>query len=172
MKSFSPLLKLCVVTIFSVVLFSCSGDDDGIYFEQSTAIVETTNAAEYSAIESEILTLVNKHRASKGLTSLTPLNIISNVADGHTNYMIEAGKISHDNFPMRSQTLVKNANAKLVGENVAYGYYTAEDVVNGWLNSEDHRAIIEKEDYTHFGISTEACKQSGRNYFTQIFIKK
>lgn len=172
MKFLSPPLKLCVAIIFSFVLFSCSNDEDGIYFDDNSASIETTNAIVYSSIESEILDLVNDHRISIGLSPLTPLSIISSVADGHTDYMIEAGKISHDNFPQRSETLMKNAKAKLVGENVAYGYSTAAGAVNGWLNSEGHKAIIENPNYTHFGISTEACKTTGRNYFTQIFITK
>jgi uncharacterized protein YkwD len=67
--------------------------------------------------------------------------------------------------------LQNNANAKKVGENVAYGYGTAEGVVNGWLNSPAHKKIIETEEYTHFGISTEK-DSSNRNYFTQIFISR
>ncbi|MFZ3273609.1 MAG: CAP domain-containing protein, partial [Lutibacter sp.] len=90
---------------------------------------------------------------------------------GHTDYMIEVGAISHDNFAERAQILMEQAGAKTVGENVAYGFSTAEGVVNGWLNSEGHRKIIENPDYTHFGISTDSNTEN-RNYFTNIFIKK
>jgi uncharacterized protein YkwD len=85
--------------------------------------------------------------------------------------MIEVGQISHDNFAERAQTLMTEAGAKTVGENVAYGFSTAEGVVKGWLNSDGHRKIIENPDYTHFGISMETSSDS-RNYFTNIFIKK
>ena len=67
--------------------------------------------------------------------------------------------------------MVATAGAKSVGENVAYGYKTAEEVVNAWLNSPKHRALIESKNYTHFGISTEAS-ETGSNYFTQMFIKR
>ena len=99
------------------------------------------------------------------------LNIVSVVADNHTNYMVETGKISHDNFDNRSQYLINNANAKSVGENVAFGYSSAEGVFSGWLKSESHKRVIENPYYTHFGISVE-LNAEGRNYFTQIFIKK
>jgi uncharacterized protein YkwD len=85
--------------------------------------------------------------------------------------MIEAGIISHDNFAQRAETLMTEAGAKTVGENVAYGFSTAEGVVKGWLNSDGHRKIIENPDYTHFGISMEISTDN-RNYFTNIFIKK
>lgn len=152
-----------------LVFFSCSKEEDGIYFNETTEVINTN--VSYSAIESEILDLVNEYRQDKGLNSLTALTIISGVADGHTNYMVETGEVSHDNFSQRAETLINNAGAKEVAENVAYGYNSAQGVLNGWLNSEEHKQIIENEQYTHFGISTESNNE-GRNYFTQIFIKK
>jgi len=166
----TPTLKISLVALLSFVLFSCSNEDEGIYFDTTSEVL--TADATYSAIESEVLDLVNQHRTSIGLTILKPLDIVSNTADDHTNYMIETGEISHDNFQKRSQILMEKANAKKVGENVAYGYSSAQGAVNGWLNSEGHKAVIENTKYTHFGISTEKCKITGRNYFTQIFISK
>jgi uncharacterized protein YkwD len=163
------ILKLSLVVFLSFVLFSCSKEDDGIYLNQ-TAEVANKNVT-YSKIENDILDLVNAHRTSLGLSTLSKLNVVSGVADGHTEYMIETGTISHDNFDERAQELMDNAGAKSVAENVAYGYTTAESVVNGWLNSSEHKAIIENPNFTHFGISTEA-NSDGRNFFTQMFIKK
>lgn len=167
MKSIAPqLLSMLLCTVF---LFSCSPEDDGIYFNESSEVINTT--VSYSGMETDILTLVNEYRINQGLSSLTTLNIISGVADGHTNYMISTGTVSHDNFDSRAQALITNANAKKVSENVAYGYGTAQGVVNAWLNSPDHKKAIDDPKNTHFGISTE-CNSEGRNYFTQIFIQK
>ena len=102
---------------------------------------------------------------------MTRLNIISGVADGHTDYMVKKGVVNHDNFNFRTETLTNKAGATSVGENVAFGFSSAQGVLNGWLNSEEHKKIIENENYTHFGISTESNSE-GRNYFTQIFISK
>lgn len=167
----TPTLKICFIILFSFAFFSCSPDEDGIYFDDTSTNALKTSKTEYSVIEAEILSLVNTHRESLGLSELTPLSIVSNVADTHTNYMIETGKVSHDNFSERSQNLIENAKAKSVGENVAYGFSSAKGVVNGWLNSDGHRKIIENPNYTHFGISTES-NNNGRNYFTHIFIDK
>lgn len=167
MKTHAP--KLFALLLLTTLLFSCSKEEDGVYFNANS---EVTNAkVVYSPMESEIISLVNAHRTAMGLNALNTLNLVSGVADGHTDYMIEAGTISHDNFAARSQTLMEQAGAKTVGENVAYGYSTAQGVVTGWLNSEGHRKIIENPDYTHFGISTDSNTEN-RNYFTNIFIKK
>ena len=164
MKTFH--LKL-VQIIFAGLLFgSCMPEEDGIYFEK---IAESK--FEYSTIELEILDLVNNYRATKNLPQLTKHNFISSVAATHTNYMLQTGVVSHDNFPERNENLVTNENAKKVGENVAYGFSSARGVVNAWIKSDGHRAIIENESYTHFGISTEK-NEDGKYFFTHMFIEK
>ncbi len=171
MKTLTP--KLLTLILVSTLLFSCAKEDDGIYFDAVSENIneDLTKNVNYSKIEIDILTIVNSYRESIGINKLTSLDIISGVADGHTNYMIQEGKISHDNFSQRAETLMYQASAKSVAENVAYGYNSAQAVVDGWLGSETHRALIENPNFTHFGISTEA-NADGRNYFTQMFIKK
>jgi len=170
MKSLT--LYLLSFIFIGSLLISCSQEDDGIYFNETIETNETINTdVSYSSIETEILDLVNEHRQSLGLKTLTPLSIISGVADGHTDYMVEKGVVNHDYFNERSATLTNKAGAKSVGENVAYGFNSAQAVLNGWLKSTEHKKIIENESYTHFGISTES-NEEGRNYFTQIFIAK
>lgn len=164
MKTFKISSVLILFTF--ILLTSCSPEDDGIYFEELAE-----SKIEYSQIEIEILDLVNDYRIENGLTSLERLNIISTVAESHTNYMAETDQVSHDNFYERHQLLVNNAEAKVVGENVGFGYSSAKGVVNAWINSDSHRLILETENYTHFGIST-AQNSEGRNYFAQIFIER
>jgi uncharacterized protein YkwD len=167
MKSIT--LKLVSIALFTVMLISCSAEEDGIYSGTSYKVEDISLT--YSTIEYEIVYLVNQHRESIGLSSLNTFNLVSREADGHTNYMLEVGELSHDNFGKRSTYLMDNADAIIVAENVAYGFGTAEGVVNAWLNSEKHKATIENPTFTDFGISTEA-NELGRNYFTNIFIKR
>jgi len=167
----STALKFLTFLLLSSFIISCSKEDDGIYFNDVSAVETNAKTVTYTSLELEVLDLVNTHRADLGLNTLEKLDLISSVAEGHTNYMIEQGKASHDNFGQRSEQLMKNANAKTVGENVAYGYTTAESVVKGWLNSDTHRAVLENPNFTHFGISTE-LNTNERNFFTHIFIKK
>lgn len=167
LRVFKPL---SLALIFTLIL-SCSTDDSEIYMDQDQNKLVLPAVKAYTQIEIDILKLVNDHRESIGIAKLASLDIVSNVADQHTAYMITNGTVSHDNFVQRVDQLTKNANAKKVGENVAYGYGTAKGVVNGWLKSDGHRKVIENTDYTHFGISTDTNSEN-RNYFTQIFIKK
>jgi uncharacterized protein YkwD len=84
--------------------------------------------------------------------------------------MIEHDNVSHDNFYQRKTYLVSNVGANKVSENVAYGFTSAESVVNAWLNSDGHRANIEGN-YTDFDISAEQNSE-GKWYYTNIFVKK
>jgi uncharacterized protein YkwD len=38
------------------------------------------------------------------------------------------------------------------GENLAYGFTNAEDTVNGWMNSREHRANLLNQDFTEVGF--------------------
>ena len=158
--------KLVIFLFVGILFNSCAPEDDGIYFEKISE-----SKSEYTDIELEILDLVNDYRTSKGLNTLIKLDIISSVALSHTNYMVETGEVNHANFPQRNENLIINAGAKSVGENVAYGYSSAKGVVHAWIKSDGHRAIIENEKYTHFGISTKQ-NSKGRNFFTHMFIRQ
>ena len=159
-------LKLVLFAFLCTVLVSCSNEDDGIYFNEINEV-----KVEYSSMELEILDLINNHRTAIGLHTLKSMDVISSVALSHSEYMVEINEVNHDYFPERQENLVLKANAKSVGENVAYGYNTSQGVVYAWLNSDGHRAIIENKKYTHFGISIEKNSE-GKNYFTQMFINQ
>ena len=84
--------------------------------------------------------------------------------------MIEQNQVSHDNFYERKTFLTANTGAKAVSENVAYGFTSAQSVVNAWLNSEGHKQNIEGN-FSDFDISAEK-NADGKWYYTNIFIKK
>lgn len=161
------LTKVSLLTLLAVLSYSCSTDTID---EKAEAIELSLVTPETKAIEVEILENINNHRLSIGLTPLSNMEIVKSVAFSHTDYMLDTGEVSHDNFYTRSNYLKKNAGAKEVSENVAYGYSTARTVVNAWLKSEGHRATIEG-DYTYCDVSAEK-NEKGRWYFTNIFIKK
>lgn len=149
-------LKYGLVILMMASMMSCS-EDDG-----DEILVETS-------ITDEILKLVNAHRESKGLEKLVRNATADNLAIDHSKYMIAQDKISHDNFKARTDNLKRNENAKGTGENVAYGYNTAEKVVTAWLNSSGHKENIEGN-FTHTGIS--AVQNSDNTYFfTQLFYR-
>ena len=104
------------------------------------------------------------------LLSISTISCAKESIESHNYYMLEVGKVSHDNFGARYENLVEAVGAKSVSENVGFGYRTAEAVVNAWLNSDGHKKNIEGN-HSHFGVSV-VDDAEGRNYFTNIFIRK
>ena len=121
-------------------------------------------------IEMDISKLINEYRISIEVSPCILNNTISLVARGHTLEMIELNTIGHFGFPDRYQTLVVELDIRSMGENVAYGYSTAESFVNAWIHSPNHLNILSSPIFTHFGISV-VQDESGRYYATQIFTK-
>ena len=161
------LIKYSLICALAITVFSCSTDSpeaapNNLELKASTIKVKS--------IEVETLDLINDYRLSIGLNPLESMTIVKSVAKTHTDYMVEVNQVNHDDFYQRSTYLKENAGATKVSENVAYGYTSAESVVNAWLKSDSHRANIEG-DFTNFDISAEQ-NSDGKWYYTNIFIKK
>lgn len=166
-KITKPILLLFMCTF---LLTSCSKDSINEEVDSFDQLATKKVDYNYSLMELEILERINIYRTVKGLNELELITEISLEAENHNSYMIDNSEVSHDNFSERASFLVTEVNAKSVSENIAYGYRTADAVVNAWLKSKDHRKNIEKE-LTHFGISVKQDAE-GKNYYTNIFIKK
>ncbi|WP_428743102.1 CAP domain-containing protein [Tenacibaculum sp.] len=158
-------LKLLVL-FCALILTSCSSSETEIVGntpELSTPISE-------KSIEADILGLINDYRVNNGYSSLSKLQAIKSQTSNHTTYMVEKNEVSHDFFFQRKEYLIENADAVSVAENVAYGYSTADAVVNAWIKSDGHKQNIEG-DYTHFDVTAEKSAD-GKWYFTNIFVKQ
>lgn len=161
-KMFRALLPLAIV--FTMV--SCSSDS-----EETTTDKQVVTTYNYNDTESKLVVLINDYRASLGLNTLEVINHISYKSEEHNYYMIDNNVFNHDYFQQRSDNLIRVLGAERVGENIAYNYQTAEGVFAAWLSSPGHKANIEG-DYTHLGISVTTNPESGRKYYTNMFMKK
>jgi len=167
MKRFTYIFWFLAVS--SISLTSCSKDSLGEELETAelnTGVIPVS----YSSFELNVLDLVNDYRIENGLKELDILDDGSRQAEEHNNHMIEEDEVCHDGFPNRYSALVNSVKAKAVSENVAYGYRTAEAVVNAWIKSEGHRENM-LGNHTHFGISITENSE-GKFYFTNIFVRK
>jgi uncharacterized protein YkwD len=118
----------------------------------------------------QIIVLVNEHRATNGLSDLELSQQTTTQAQSHSENMADGTTpYSHDGFNERFDILVEQINVVAMGENVAYGQTSAEQVMEDWINSEGHRTNIEG-DYTHIGVGV-AQDENGIYFFTQIFVK-
>ena len=158
-------LKCSLLLLFIVALTSCN---DSSFNNENR--ISRDNSLLILNIEKDLFEQINTYRKEIGLTILTSNNEADKSANEHTTYMVSEGKISHDSFNSRASSLAEDTNAIVIKENVAKNYKTAEEAINGWLNSEAHKNTIEG-DFTHTGISIKA-DEKGVLYFTQLFLKK
>lgn len=161
MKVFYPKTWF-IIACFTVLTFtvSCSKDDSQENIEKQEALT----------ISNEIFKLVNTHRVNLGKPVLSKNDLATQLADDHSEYMIAQNELSHDNSDERGFRLINEEQANKVGENVAFKYKNAKEVMEAWLNSSGHKKNIEA-DYTHIGISA-VKNDDGIYYFTQIFFRK
>ncbi len=161
-----PTKSLFAMALCAILICSCSSEPIS---EEHLNTIDLPKAPIAKMIEVEILELINAHRINMGLPQLIEHNTVKAVAYTHTDYMVEANHVSHDNFFLRKNSLIENASATVVSENVAYAYSSATSVVNAWLNSDGHRENIEG-DFDYADISAEQ-DSNGKWYFTNIFMK-
>jgi uncharacterized protein YkwD len=126
-----------------------------------------------SSSEQSIYDRVNHYRQSKNLPPLTIDPIISAQAKAHSERMARVGRIGHDGFNDRVQSVGKEIVYRSAAENVGYsvGYAQPEAIaVEDWIGSPGHQKnMVGRYDLTGIGSVKNA---RGETYFTQIFIRK
>ncbi|MEB3213823.1 MAG: CAP domain-containing protein [Leptolyngbyaceae bacterium] len=129
--------------------------------------------------ESEVLRLTNEFRQQNGLGPLTIDRNLEEAADQHTQNMAQQDFFSHtgkDGSTPSSRTNSAGYETGFVGENIAAGYSTPQQVVDGWINSPGHRANMLNANYNEIGIGyyymqNDTGSVNYYHYWTQVFGK-
>ncbi len=141
-------------------------------------------SADNSDIESQIITLINNYRMANGVAPLAVSGQLNAAADIHSADMVAVSNaygpwvgLQHELFGTAHPEITDRLDAVGYdtwtrsfswGENIAYGYKTALDVVNAWIDSPDHRANILDPSFTETGVSARV-DDTGHLFFTQDF---
>lgn len=134
---------------------------------------QNSNLDSVSAIEKEVVRLVNVERQKNGLNPLELDAELSKVARAKSQDMATKGYFSHTSPTYGSPfDMMKNFGIKYstAGENIAMGQPTAEAVVKAWMNSEGHRANILNKNFTKIGVGYYKGS-NGSPYWTQMFTR-
>jgi uncharacterized protein YkwD len=163
MKNSFFFIPFFVLVLFTVV--SCAVED------VNTPLVADNASGKYvyNTEENTLISLINTYRIGQGLPELIAVDFISKQAEGHNDYMISQGVLSHDFFKNRYDAIVEALVARTVSENVAFNYRTPQAALNAWIASEEHQSNL-VGDYTHFGLSIRLDAE-GKRYYTNIFMK-
>ena len=98
-----------------------------------------------AAYEQEVFDLVNQIREENGLEPFVYNETLAETARAHSQDMIDRDFFDHYNPDGKSPFDRMRDNGlsySMAAENIAVGYPSPEAVVEGWMNSEGHRANI------------------------------
>lgn len=120
------------------------------------------------AYAAQVLKLVNEERAKVGAAPLTLNTSAQSAANVRAREIQRSFSHTRPNGSGFSTALTEaGVNFRASGENIAYGQRSPEAVMNGWMNSEGHRANILNKNFTSIGIGHS--QNGGTDYWTQLF---
>ncbi len=166
MRKLNNIVYLIIGTIF----ISCSKSED-------PSIAPATNVMINGVNKTEMLNLINSYR-TKGCNCGTEVmpsvakliwnDKLGEAAIKHTKDMAANNYFSHTSQDGKS--LVDRINAAgytwfMLGENIAMGHTSEQQVMEGWINSPGHCKNIMNAGFTEVGFGRD------KNYWTQNFGK-
>lgn len=140
----------------------------------SSTTSQNVDGGGYTASQQRILQLVNAERESRGLPALKLHAALCDAAQLRSREIVS--NFSHTRpdgtscFTVLKQfSITGYAGA---GENIAMGsgsMGSAESIMNGWMNSDGHRANILKNDFVYLGVGHYTSGNS--QYWVQLFMR-
>ncbi len=134
------------------------------------------------AIDEAMLALVNEARSqarmcgTNSMPAVSPLTWncrLALAAAVHSEDMASMNFFSHtgsDGLSMVERSTAAGYEYRALGENIAAGYTTVEQVMAGWLNSPGHCRNIMSANFTEMGAARRINDNSDfRTYWTQVF---
>ena len=130
---------------------------------EAMALADSVSDTSLRAVALEANNLVNEEREEAGLNALTWDSNLETVASVRASEISE--KFSHTR-PNGKQWYTVNSKIQ-GGENLAFGYDNAEDVVDAWMNSPTHRENILYDEFEKVAISI--YEENGTYYIAQEY---
>ncbi|MFE2927446.1 CAP domain-containing protein [Streptomyces goshikiensis] len=133
-----------------------------------TSAKPTTPTAAPSGPAAEVVALVNQERAKAGCSALTVNPKLTAAALNHSQDMASHNNMSHtgsDGSDPGERITRAGYGWMSYGENVAYGYSSPEQVMEGWMNSPGHRENILNCSFKEIGVGLA----QPNSYWTQDF---
>ena len=115
-----------------------------------------------------VLGICNARRIEAGAKALVMDSALCRIAQAKADEMAELGYFSHTSPGFGSpphMLLSFSVPYRFVGENIARGYGSAEEVMEKWMGSEGHRENILTPVFSKIGVGYN----SSRNIWVQLF---
>ncbi|MEM9806126.1 MAG: CAP domain-containing protein, partial [Cyanobacteria bacterium P01_D01_bin.56] len=132
---------------------------------------------QFTEFAQEVLRLTNEFRQQNGVEPLTLNEELVTTAENYSQTMAEGDFFSHigeDGSAPWDRAEDEGYTARAMGENLAAGQLTPEEVVQGWIDSPGHQRNLLNSSYTEMGLGYfELENDTGavnyNRYWTQLF---
>lgn len=117
----------------------------------------------------QVVKLVNEERSKAGLPALNVMTDLTAAANVRAVEIKQSFSHTRPNGSSFS-TAIKEQGVSFrgSGENIAWGQKTPQQVMNGWMNSDGHRANILNKNFKNIGVGYYQ-DEKGTNYWVQLF---
>lgn len=120
--------------------------------------------------EKKVVALINKIRTNRGLHKLYVKPCLVRAARAHSTEMGAEQYFDHDSYNGDSfaRRLIRNGYKRSgysfwkAGEDIAWGsglYSTPEVIVDNWMHSKAHRAVILTKCFRNIGVGVTVCDE-------------
>lgn len=170
--------RLIEVTVILMLILTAAADSFAVYWplllKPAPTPAPATPTPPTTDFEEQVMALTNQERLAHGCASLTMNARLRAAAEGHSEDMAVNDLFSHTGSNGSSpadRIQAQGYSYSTWGENIAAGYASPESVVDGWMNSEGHRANILNCGFIHIGVGYYYLQNDtgNRHYWTQVF---
>lgn len=116
---------------------------------------ETTDLRDPGAVRKEMLTRVNAVRRKAGLKALRLNSDLEKAAQRHAEDMLARGYFAHESpsgTTVRERSRKAGYNWAAIGENLAFGQTSVDEVIETWMDSPGHRKNILSPNFSELGV--------------------
>ena len=112
----------------------------------------------------QMLARVNEERSHRHLPLIAPSVVLDRVAQAYADDMIRRSYYGHkspEGETVRERAFAEGYPLRFVGENIARGQSTVNEVMDGWMASDEHRANILSKVFTDAGFGLAIGRNKG-----------
>jgi len=124
----------------------------------------TASLRDSARVRAAVLAQVNAARLKARAQPLRASSQLDQAAQKHAEDMLARGFFAHespDGKTVRERSREAGYDWRAIGENIAEGQFTADEVMDTWLKSPDHRRNILDPNFTELGVGLAVGK--GKN---------
>jgi uncharacterized protein YkwD len=128
---------------------------------------ETSDLRDRRKVEEEMLARVNAARRKAGSKPLRENPLLDKAAQRHAEDMLARGYFAHQSpsgTTVRERSRAAGYDWQTIGENLAFGQTSVEEVVQTWLESPGHRRNILNPEFSELGLGLALGRGSDGKY--------